>query len=86
MTKNAVINGVIVAAAVVAGVAVSMKPWQVYKEQKALADHQVVEMRQSEKKYEELVRQEARLRSDVGKQEMARKRGYLPQGEVPAPK
>lgn len=86
MTKGALINGVIVVVAVIAGVAVSIRPWQVYHEQRKLADEQIADMKRSETKYEELVRDEARMRSNIGKEEMARGRGYLPQGEVPAPK
>ena len=86
MTRNAVVNGVIVAVAISAGVAVSLKPWQVYKEQRSMANRQIADMKQSERKYEELVREEAKLRSNVGKEELARGRGYLPAGEVPAPK
>ena len=86
MTKGALINGVIVLLAISAGLAVSVRPWQVYQEQRKLADEQISEMHESEKKYERLVRQEARLRSNLGKEEMARERGYLPVGERPAPK
>ena len=86
MTKGALINGVIVGLAVLAGVAVSIRPWQVYQDQRKQADDQIVQMQESEKKYEELVREEARLRSSIGKEEAARGRGYLRQGEISAPK
>lgn len=86
MTKQTLINGGIVVAAILAGAALSIRPWQVYAEQRALADQQIGQMQKSEKSYEDLVRQEARARSKVGKEEMARERGLLPQGEVPAPK
>jgi hypothetical protein len=86
MTKGALINGTIVVAAMAAGVVVSVRPWQVYQDQRKQANQQIADMAKSEKKYEQLVRDEARLRSNIGKQEMARARGYLPQGELPAPK
>jgi hypothetical protein len=86
MTKGALINGVIVGVAIAAGLAVSIRPWQVYQDQRKLADDQITQMHKSEQKFEQLVRDEARMRSNIGKEEMARDRGYLPQGEVPAPK
>jgi len=80
------INGLIVIVACAAGFALSAKPWQVYKEQQKSADSAVADMNQSEEKRAELVRQEARLKSSIGKEELARSRGWLPQGEVPAPR
>lgn len=86
MTKSLWINGLIIAAAVVSGVAVSAKPWQVFKEQRLLADQQIAEAEKSEERREQLIRQEARLRSAIGKEELARSRGWIPADEVAAPK
>jgi hypothetical protein len=86
MNRNLLINGLIVVFAASAGFALSLKPWQVYKQQQKIADEAVAEMRSSEAQREVLVRKEARLKSSVGKEELARSRGWLPPGEVPAPK
>ncbi|CAN5436059.1 hypothetical protein BH11ARM1_BH11ARM1_13650 [soil metagenome] len=80
------INGMIVVLAVGAGMMLSIQPWQVYMDQRRSADHSVAEMRLSEAKRESLVRQEARMKGSIGKEELARGRGWLPPGEIAAPK
>jgi hypothetical protein len=86
MSKKALINGLIVVVAVSAGIALSIKPWEVYQDQRLAADEAVAEMKVSEAKREGLVRKEAILRSSIGKEQLARDRGWLPSNEVPAPK
>lgn len=79
--KGLMVNGTIVALAVATGVFASRKPWQVLGEQRARTERQVEEMRKSEKRHEELVRDEVRARSTVGREEMARRQGWLAPGE-----
>lgn len=70
--------------AIAAGLGASQEPWRVLKAQEARTAEQVAEMRRSEQKRAELVRQEARYRSSLGREELARARGLLPTGEKPA--
>jgi hypothetical protein len=84
MTRNQWLNVGIGVIAVFAGVAVSAKPWQVYREQRKAADEAIAEMQQSESKRESLVREDARLKTSIGREELARKEGYRKPGEVDA--
>ena len=45
-----VVTSIIVASAIGLGVGLSMKPWQVYREQRKLADDAIREMRTAESK------------------------------------
>jgi uncharacterized protein HemX len=83
-TRKAVEAMVLMALAIGTGVGLSHKPWMVYFEQKHMADKQRVEMRDSEDQRAELLRQESRVRSSVGQEELARSHGFISQGEVPA--
>ncbi|MEZ0327222.1 MAG: hypothetical protein ACAH95_15085 [Fimbriimonas sp.] len=83
MKKGAWINGLIVVIAVSAGLALSRKPWQVYQEQRKAADEQIAEMEKSEATREALVRQDAKLKSSVGREELVRDAGYRKPGERP---
>jgi hypothetical protein len=86
MKRKILINGVIIGAAIVTGAVLSAKPWQAYHEQQRTANDAIADMQASESQRESLVRQEAKARSSVGKEEIARSRGWLPPGEKPAPK
>lgn len=83
-TKQAYGTALFVAAAVATGVAFSRKPWEVYNEQRKLAAEQRVEMRESEARRAELLREEARVKSSVGREQLAREHGFLKPGEEPA--
>lgn len=82
MRKGWLINVFVVVAAVVAGIAVSKEPWRVLQEQRERTAQQVAEMRKSEAKREDLLRQEAHARSSIGIEERARAEGWLKPGEV----
>jgi cell shape-determining protein MreC len=82
MRKGLVINVFVVVTAIVAGIAASQKPWRVLQEQRERTAEQVAEMRKSEAKREELLRQEARGRSSIGIEERARAEGWLKPGEI----
>lgn len=78
------IGGIVMVTAVVCGFAASRAPWQMLREQEAKTARQVADMRDSEAKRESLLRQEAHLRSSVGREESARAQGYLGPGEKSA--
>ncbi len=65
------------------GVALSIKPWEAYRVQKKKADQAQAEMRSAEQEKAELVRQKARFESPIGKEELARERGYRKPNEQP---
>ncbi|MGV3614567.1 MAG: hypothetical protein ACO1SV_04445 [Fimbriimonas sp.] len=81
MARRALFHSILIVLAVASGFAASRQPWQVLKEQEARTAVQVAEMRRSEAKREALVREEARYRSSLGREELARSRGLLPAGE-----
>jgi hypothetical protein len=72
-----------VAAAVATGLALSYRPWSVWRDQRIKADQHIEEMRQAEKSREELIRKRARIETPLGKEEIAREQGYLKPGEQP---
>lgn len=78
-----VVSSIIVVSAVGLGVGLSLKPWQVYREQRKLADDAVVEMRQAESKKTALTRKRAQAESSLGREELARKQGYRRADETP---
>lgn len=69
--------------AVIVGVGFSMKPWQAYREQSKLRDENVKEMKIAEKRSEALIREKARSESQIGREEMARRQGFMPPNERP---
>ncbi|HEY0867259.1 MAG TPA: hypothetical protein VGE01_07770 [Fimbriimonas sp.] len=75
---------VLVVAAVSTGLALSRKPWDIYQKQKQAAVEQRQEMVESEARRAELLRQEAEVRSSVGRERLARKAGFVKPGEEPA--
>jgi cell division protein FtsB len=81
MARKAALNILFVLTAVGAGLYASRAPWQAYREQQAAADEQTQEMRESEKRRADLMREEARVRSTVGREELARANGYIRPGE-----
>jgi hypothetical protein len=67
--------------AVLAGVALSLKPWQAYNQQRKIADQSASEMRSAEAHRAELLRKEAKAGSPIGREELAREQGYVKPGE-----
>jgi len=84
MLKKLLINSVIVVGAVGAGVYMSLRPWQVYQQQSKEARRHTIEMHKAEDHRDDLLRKEARAHSDIGKEELAREKGYLGPDEVAA--
>ena len=84
MVKKLLINGVIMCLAIGLGVSLSLKPWQVYQKQSEDAKKRVQEMHAAEGRRDDLLKNEARAQSSIGREEQARKAGYLGPGEVPS--
>jgi len=68
--------------AIACGVALSLRPWQLYREQRLRSNEAVHQMRKAESDKVALLRQESRFASPAGKEELARSRGYSRPGEV----
>lgn len=83
MTRKLVWNLVFFAAAIGLGFFLSLKPWQVFREQRSIADRSLSEMHQAEKSRAELVRSKADVESSVGREKLVRDAGYRKPGEVP---
>ncbi len=60
----------------VTGFALSLKPWEKLREERSRATEAKKEMREVEKERADLLRQQARLDSSAGREELARQRGY----------
>lgn len=83
MTKKLFWKGVFVFVAVLAGVGLSIKPWQIYRQQRAIADKAIVDMNEAEKSRAELTRQKAKAEGTIGREELARQQGYRQANETP---
>ncbi len=83
MKSKVMWNFAIAGVAIVTGIMLSLKPWQVYGEQRRLADDAVKEMRGAEAKKTDLTRQRAKYESAIGREELARKQGYRRPDERP---
>ena len=81
--RTSIWNLTFVLAAAATGLALSYRPWSVWRDHRAKADQHVQEMRDAERSREELIRQRARMETPLGKEEMAREQGYLKPGETP---
>jgi hypothetical protein len=78
-TKNAILVGAVLAA----GLGLSARPWMLARAERAEAARQV---RQAEADERQMVRdkaEEARLGTELGKEERLRRQGYRKAGEVP---
>ena len=83
MNRKIFLSTAFALSAVGVGIALSIKPWQVYREQRKAADAEVVEMRQAEKNRTDLTRRKAQFESAIGKEELARSQGYRQANETP---
>lgn len=77
---------VVFAAAVGTGLALSVKPWQVYHTQRKKADEAQIKAERAQAERAELTRQKALLDSPLGKEKLARERGYVRPDEQPLDK
>ncbi len=83
MIKRQGWNVFIITIALITGIALSLKPWRLYRDQRLKADSAVGEMRASEKDRATLLQKRAIGQSPVGKEEAARKNGYHKADEIP---
>lgn len=81
--KKRFLTIVFVVAAVALGIAFSIKPWQVYHDQRSAADAALAEMKDAEKSRTELTIKKARYESAIGREELARSQGYRQANETP---
>lgn len=81
MARKALLNVVVVVAALGTGLYLSRAPWKAYRQQRSLANAQMREMRDAERQRADLLHEEARVRSSVGREELARKAGFVRPGE-----
>lgn len=79
--RKGLLNVLFVVVAMATGVALSMKPWKIYGEQRERAEQSQAQMQDAEKNREELTRLKARYENPVGREELARKQGYTKPGE-----
>ena len=83
MKTRLLINGIFLLGAVALGVALSMRPWTVYRGQRASADSYLNEAKRTEAQRIDLEAQKAKYESTVGREELARERGYRKSNERP---
>ena len=76
-------TALIVVLGILCGVAMSIKPWEKFREEQAQARSAKVEMKQVEREHAELLRQQSKLDSAVGREQLARSRGYKKPAETP---
>ena len=81
MKNKRIFNTLFVVAAVATGVGLSLKPWQILTEQRELANKNISEMTAAEANRTKLIEQKVRLESSTGREEIARRQGYLKPGE-----
>ena len=65
------------------GIYFSIKPWKLYFQQNEKAQKAISQMKKTEKERSELIRKKAYYESPVGKEELARNRGYRKPNELP---
>lgn len=76
-------NLILATLAVALGIGLSLQPWREFAEQRAKRNQAQLEMQQAERERAELVREAARHDSPIGREELARDRGYRKPNEVP---
>jgi hypothetical protein len=73
----------VIAVAIACGAYFAREPWQVYRQQRAKANEAVAEAQLNDSLRVALLKREAQLKSPIGREKMARERGYLAKGETP---
>jgi hypothetical protein len=84
MKRSGSVTTAIAVLAIGTGLILSMRPWHAYHDQKDDTVRQVQQMKASKNERAELLKEEARAKSSIGREEMARKLGYVWPGEKPA--
>ena len=83
MKDKRIWNLLFVGAAVATGVALSLKPWRIYTEQRKLANDKISEMSAAETGRTKLMEQKVKLESATGREKIARDYGFRKPGEQP---
>jgi len=83
MRKRRILKVLFVISGIGLGVAFSIKPWQVYREQRHAADEALTEMKQAERARTDLMLKKDRYESPIGREELARSQGYRQPNETP---
>jgi hypothetical protein len=81
--RSKVITWTVVGVAIACGAYLARAPWQMYRVQRAKANAAVGDAQTNDALRVGLMKREADLRSPIGREKMARERGYLAKGEVP---
>jgi hypothetical protein len=84
MTRKFLFNTIFVLAAIGLGIYLSIKPWQIYRQQRGIADQARIEMQKADRTRADLIKKKARIESSTGREELVRNAGYRKPGEVPA--
>lgn len=72
--------------AVAVGVGLSLKPWEIYREQRKLTEKSVKAMEKAESEQTDLAKRRVQLESPVGREEYLREQGYHRDDETPLTK
>lgn len=83
MSRKTVLNVAFVAGAVGLGLYLSRGPWLAYREQKQKADTASRELLRTEQDKVDLLRQEAKISTPIGREEAARAKDFVQKGERP---
>jgi hypothetical protein len=83
MSRKTLVSVAFVAAAASLGFFFSRTPWVAYREQKAKADAATKDMMKAESAKNELLERKAVVESPTGREQLARKLGYVKEGEKP---
>jgi hypothetical protein len=83
MSRKTLVSVAFVAAAASLGLFLSRTPWVAYREQKAKADAANKDMMKAESAKNELLERKAVVESPTGREQLARKLGYVKEGEKP---
>lgn len=83
MKSKVILNGVVLVSACALGTVLSLRPWQVYKEQRTIADEAVVQMRRAEAKKADLLQKRANYESPLGRGEACAPAGIPPPTKPP---
>ena len=86
MSRKILYNAVAVALGVAVGVALSIKPWQAYHDQRIKADDAISRAAEMQRRQSELAREKALLNTPLGKEKQAREKGFVRPGETPVDK
>ncbi|MBC8065756.1 MAG: hypothetical protein H7Y17_13070 [Chlorobia bacterium] len=76
----------IVFAAVGAGLYLSRKPWEVYRDQDYKSKEISAEMQAAEKERERLLKDKMKIDNPIGREQIIRDRGWIKNGEKPIEK